>query len=92
MDAKRTTILLTIIGYPALLLSVASTVCPPAMHLPLIAVSVTALIFSLALFMNLKGLFSGTHSFMFAALLSSLQLLPVVFIIWAISKTPGGSL
>ena len=92
MNAKRTTILLTMIGYPALLLSVASTVCPPALHLPLIAVSITALIFGVALLVNLGGVITGTHSFAFGSLLSLLQLLPVAFIIWGISKTPSGSL
>jgi len=92
MNAKRTTILLTIIGYPTLLLSVASTVCPPALHLPLIAVSITALIFVVALLINLKGVIAGTHSLGLGSFLSLLQLLPVAFIIWGISKTPSGSL
>jgi hypothetical protein len=88
----KSAITLTALGYLMLFVSLASTVCPPATHLPLICILIAIAFFLSGSISTISAFALKALSQIAVTLLVIVQLLPLVFIVWALAKTPAGQL
>jgi hypothetical protein len=79
---------LTVTGIGLFFVAIASSICPPALHAPIVIASASLLILSLGLVSNLRASSGGSHiAQLKMALLGVVQITAFCFEVWALLLT-----